>query len=162
MLIDVAHLHGHPLSEWELTCESCARAIETDGWCDRCGLGWVDGKAYVTVLAYQLSRGEPRDPESIECPVCRANARTLGWCDRCGVGMLGNVALADRAAYDQAAPRFEIFLDAVKYSSTCERCAAAMCTDGACYVHRVRFVNGRPVTDGAEPPLSHDQRTLTQ
>jgi tetratricopeptide (TPR) repeat protein len=149
LLWDTLDAHGHTLDLSTFTCESCRKAIATDGFCEDHRVGFLGGLAYFSRLTYELARGEKREPSGVACPVCRKNADSLGWCDTHGLGMIGAVAIKDRQAYDRAAKSVEILRAASKEAERCEHCAMAMVTDTQCPMHRITYKDGRPLSPPA-------------
>ncbi|MCZ6612336.1 MAG: hypothetical protein O6941_06850, partial [Planctomycetota bacterium] len=114
MLFEALDAHGHDIDPGGVQCRSCRKAMEIDGFCDRCQLGWVRQQAYFSTLTYWLANGQAKDVSKITCPICKANADQLGWCASCGVGMVGNVALPTKEGFEQASRPYRVFLAAVE------------------------------------------------
>ncbi len=134
--------HGHDIDPKLMKCSSCQKALETDGFCERCTMGFVKKQAYMSRLTYFIAKGETKDVEKIACPQCRKNAQSPGWCDACGLGMVGNVALQEKSDFEQAAKAFDVFQEAVRTLKRCEFCAIAMVIDGRCPTCKVTYRNG--------------------
>jgi len=149
LLYDAMDAHGHTLDLTTFTCESCRKAIDTDGFCPLHHIGFVHRQAWFSRLTYELARGEKRDAGAIACPRCRKNAASLGWCDKDHIGMVGSVAIHDRPAYDQAVAAVRILQEAVRTTARCELCALAMVTDTRCPWCKITYKNGKPVAQPA-------------
>lgn len=145
MLFETLDAHGHDIDPSRFQCETCKAAIKSGGFCDSCRMGFVRGQAYLSRLTYHLARGVAHDPSTLECANCRKLSQSLGWCDRCKVGFIGNVAIADKAEFQRAAPEFQRFLDARKMLSTCETCAVALFAGGYCPICKKSYADGKPV-----------------
>ena len=150
LLFDVLDAHGHDIAPEAITCTTCQAAIESNGFCEPCGMGWIDERAYLSRLTYHITKGQAKPISAIECPVCRANAAGSGWCHECGVGMVGNVAIRDRADYEHAARAYQRLLEAVRVAESCEMCAVALMSDGTCTRCKKSYMNGKLVQ--AEKP----------
>ena len=74
-LYEVLDPHGHNIDTERIKCESCKLAIKRDGYCGRCGMGFVRGQAYLSRLTYHLAKGIPTASDKIDCIVCRKNAK---------------------------------------------------------------------------------------
>jgi len=145
-LYEVLDAHGHDIIPAAVTCETCRKALQTDGYCPGHRMGFVHGEAYMSPLTYHLARARKIDPSTISCPVCRKNNQGIGWCEKDRVGIAGYFAVDDRQEFGELEKAYAILLAAVDMSSKCERCAGAIITDGYCPIHRVKFGNGRPVS----------------
>jgi hypothetical protein len=86
-LFEMIDPHGHDLDPAGISCSTCMNALETSAFCERCGIGYVDGRAYVSRLAYLIARGEPEDSSALETEFNRLNVaiERLSDCDLCGV-----------------------------------------------------------------------------
>ena len=145
MLFDALDAHGHDVDPGGVQCSSCRKAMETDGFCDRCQVGWVSKQAYFSTLTYRLAKGQAKDMSKISCPICQANADQLGWCASCGVGMVGNIAFPGKEGFEQASEPYRVFLAAVEVAKNCEWCAGAMVFDGTCPVCKISYRDGKGV-----------------
>ena len=145
-LYEVLDAHGHEIIPAKVTCETCKKALASDGYCPAHKMGFVRGEAFMSPLTYHLARARKIDPATITCPVCRKHTRGIGWCDKDRVGIAGYFALDDRQEFSELENAYAILLSAVAMSSKCERCAGAMITDGYCSIHRVTYGNGRAVS----------------
>ncbi len=150
LLFDVLDAHGHDIAPEAITCTTCRAAIESDGFCDHCKIGWINKRAYMSRLTYHINKGEERPASAITCPVCRTNTARGGWCKTCNVGMIGNVAIHDRADFEHASNAYRRLLDAVQLADRCEMCAVAMMSDGMCTRCKKTYKNGQVVQ--AEKP----------
>ena len=144
LLFEALDAHGHDIDPSCIQCPTCKKAMESDGYCDGCRMGFVRKQLYMSRLSYYLARGEAKEVSTITCPICRKNAEKFGWCDACGLGMLGNVAIKNREEFEQGAKVFERFLAAMEILKTCEMCAAASMFDGKCPKCRLEFKDGKP------------------
>ena len=145
LLFEVLDAHGHDIDPTAIGCSQCKKARESDGFCEKCRMGWVDKKAYMSRLTYHLAKGDPQDLSKIACPVCRKNARTCGWCESCKVGMLGSTAVTDRTDFAHAAKAYQRLLAAIQLLSKCETCAIAMMSDGSCLKCQVSYLSGKKI-----------------
>ena len=144
-LYEVLDAHGHEIIKSKVTCETCRRAIETDGVCPVHRMRYVGGEAYMSSLTWHLARARKIDPATITCPVCRRHTRGIGWCEKDQVGIAGYFAVGDRKEFDELARSYALLLAAVEKSSQCEICAGAMITNGYCATHRLHYKDGAPV-----------------
>src|SRR5262249_11438698 len=138
-LFETMDPHGHDVQAASLLCENCHRAIESDGYCDICKVGFVDHKAYFTRLTYGLAQGTPVDAAQLSCPTCRANSNSTGWCAGCKRGMVGNVAFTNREVFDRTAREYRVLLGAIDRLPTCEVCACTMMVHRACTVCGISY-----------------------
>ena len=146
--------HGHKIKLKRLSCDTCRSAVATDTYCEKCGIGFVDRKAYFSQLTYQLARGKPLKREQIECNECRKNAQRYGWCDSCSRGMVGPVAIAIRGHYEVATRAYEILTIAIRKAKTCTRCAVAIIANSYCPDCKKRYSQGKVVTPSEPVPPS--------
>lgn len=153
MLFEVLHNHGHDVNRRFMTCDSCRKEIDVDGFCEKCRIGYLEEQAYFSMLAYQLARGKAKRPEQITCETCKKNVEKPGWCEMCQVGMLGNVAIADRAGFQAALPEFRRLLLGLAHLPKCESCAVAIATNGMCPDCRISYQDG--IGTQLPPPQSH-------
>jgi len=144
-LYEVLDAHSHNINAAAVTCETCRKALKTNGYCPAHKMGYVGGNAYMSRLTYYLARGRRIDPATIACPVCREHTRGIGWCDRHQLGIAGYTATDDRHDFDELSKAYQILVEAIKMSATCERCAGAMVADGYCAIHHTKYENGRLV-----------------
>jgi hypothetical protein len=149
-LYEVLDAHGHEIIPAKVTCETCRKALATDGYCPAHKMGFVHGEAFMSSLTYHLARARTIDPEKITCPVCRKHTHGIGWCDADNVGIAGSFAVDDRQEFAELEKAYALLLAAVEMSSKCERCAGAMITDCYCSIHRVTYDKGRPI-EGTPP-----------
>jgi hypothetical protein len=138
-LFEALDAHGHAIDPDLLRCDGCKRAIETDAFCDRSGIGYVGGQAYLSKLAYYAARGEMREPSALGCAACWKNAAGHGWCDACGIGRVGCLILESRAQLEEARQAFERLGRALGKLATCETCAVATATGGRCPLCRISY-----------------------
>ncbi|MFN0057887.1 MAG: hypothetical protein ACKVX7_05455 [Planctomycetota bacterium] len=132
MFFEVLDAHGHDVDPSRIDCDSCQVALKAEGFCDRHGMGFIRGKAYVARLNYHLARGQVVDPSDIACRTCRENSRSTGWCDSCAVGVVGNVAFTQRSDFEAAAVEYQRLVAALEQLAKCELCAAAQFTGSRC------------------------------
>ena len=145
-LFEVLDTHGHDIIKSEVKCETCRKAIESDGYCPAHRMGFVHGEAYMSSITYHLARARKIDPRTITCPDCRKHTQGIGWCEKDQVGIAGYFAVDDRKEFDELARAYALLLAAVEKSSTCETCAGAMITDGYCRMHNLQYKDGAPAT----------------
>lgn len=146
LLHETLDAHGHQVDPESFQCESCRKAIATDGFCEKDRIGFIGGLAYFSRLTYELARGEWIPPEVTSCPVCRKNTEEgPGWCDDHERGMVGHTAIRDRDAYEATAKAVAILRSAIAMTERCEHCAVAMVTDTDCPYHRIFYKDGKPV-----------------
>ncbi len=144
-LYEVLDTHGHDIDPARVTCETCRKALETDGYCKVHRMGFVHGEAFLSPLTYHLARARSIDPRTITCKDCRKHTQGIGWCEKDKVGIAGTFAVDDRQEFDELARDYALLLAAVERSSQCETCAGAMITNGYCAVHRVQYRDGAQV-----------------
>lgn len=152
MLFEALDAHGHDIDPDSISCSPCRRALDTDGFCAKCRVGYVKKQLYFSELTYIMARGTPRDPAKITCTPCRGRAQAAmrrgpladaaGWCKAERAGTVGNVQFKDRKDFDRARRQYALLARAVKASKRCEYCAVAIFTRGACPDH------GRSVDEG--------------
>ena len=145
-LYEVLDAHGHDIDPARVTCETCRKALQTDGYCPAHKMGFVHGEAFLSPLTYHLARARRIDASTITCRVCRKHTRGIGWCEKDKVGIAGDFAVDDRQEFSELERAYNILLSAVEMSSRCETCAGAIITDGYCAVHHVKYEGGRPVS----------------
>ena len=141
-LFEFLDAHGHHINPATIRCKSCVAAIKSDGFCDRCGMGYVDELAYVSMLTYSVAKGTPVEPSKIACGKCSEHAKGFGWCETCKVGMIGNVAIRDKRAYEPASKAMERLLIANETAKRCETCAIAIVADATCPKCKITYKNG--------------------
>jgi hypothetical protein len=145
-MFDILDAHGHTVDLSRSSCPACAPALESDGFCDGCRIGFVDGRAHVSRFTYLLAKAKPPTPDPIACPTCRANAGSSGWCGRCERGFVGSFAFRERSEFDEAAACRTRLASALDLADRCEFCAVAAYQDGRCPEHRIHFQDGKMVT----------------
>jgi hypothetical protein len=86
-LFEMIDPHGHDLDPAGISCPDCMDALEAGTFCEPCGIGYVDGRAYVSRLAYLMARGEPVDSPALKAEFARLQAamERLADCELCGV-----------------------------------------------------------------------------
>ena len=82
------------------TC-ACAQAIDSDGWCDVHGLGYIGSVEITSARLYETldAHGHEVDPETFTCATCRRAIELQGFCDVHRVGFLGGQAYFSRLSY---------------------------------------------------------------
>ena len=55
-LYEVLDAHGHEIIPAKVTCETCRKALTTDGYCPAHKMGFVHGEAFMSPLTYHLAR----------------------------------------------------------------------------------------------------------
>ena len=145
-LYEVLDTHGHDIIKSKVTCPTCLKAIETDGYCPAHRIGFVHGEAYMSALTYHLARARKIDPRTLSCLDCRKHTQGIGWCEKDKVGIAGYFAVDDRQEFDELAKAYSLVLAADEKSARCETCAGAMITDGYCRIHNLQYKDGAPVT----------------
>lgn len=143
MLYEALDAHGHDINPASIECQSCQRALATDGFCERCRMGFVDQKLYFSPLTYYLARGQACDPAKITCRSCRKAARSHGWCTACDKGMVGNFAYTDKADYEHACEEYDLLIKAVAKSEECELCGAALFYGARCRICKIDYASYR-------------------
>jgi hypothetical protein len=139
-LYEVLDAHGHDIDPRAVTCETCKKALWTDGYCPAHKMGFVHGEAYLSPLNYHLARTRRVDPSTITCRTCRKHTRGIGWCEKDRVGIAGLFAVDDRQEFKELERAYGILLAAVAMAPRCETCAGAIVTDGYCGIHHVKYV----------------------
>jgi len=145
-LYEVLDTHGHDIDPAAVKCETCRKAMQSDGYCPIHKMGYVHGEAFLSPLTYYLARARKIEPSTVSCPVCRKHTRGIGWCEKDHVGIAGYFALDDRQEFGDLERAYTILLAAVEKSTRCETCAGAMISDGYCAIHRLKYEGGRPVS----------------
>ena len=143
LLYEGLDAHGHTLMLETIECPTCKKAIEEDGFCDKCRIGWWKKQAYFSRLTYHTAKGVVHDPATITCPTCRGNTAKYGWCETCRLGMVGNVALSNRYDYEQAARGYDLMLAAIEASKRCDTCSLVILTDGDCLLCKKSYKDGK-------------------
>ena len=141
-LFDALDAHGHVLDVDGLSCATCKRLAHTDGFCESCRFGWLDGQAYMSHLTWALAKGSVHDPAPEECATCGTLWGDTGWCESCARGWTGNVAFSDRADYEAAAFQFGRLSNAIETAERCEACAMYQLVDGTCPLCRITWLGG--------------------
>ncbi len=124
--------HGHDLDLDLIVCETCRHAIDKDGYCDPCGMGFVRGKAFFSRLTHGLASGSAVDPVSPACKACRIGSDEPRWCDRCARGAIGNTAFNNKETFKRTAQEYTTLLAAIEKTEDCELCACAMTVYRTC------------------------------
>ena len=164
-LADMLDYHGHSVSIDKTKCPTCRDMIRSDGYCDDCHMGFVDGKGYFSRLCYQIAKGKPIDPTAPRKPCCinaGNNASSgAGWCDTCKSGIFANRLYTDHADFKQTVQAVEVFHAAILKAPQCEGCAVAMVADARCPACKITYQNGKPAappvaTKLQSPPASHN------
>ena len=52
--------HGHKIDPKVMQCATCRAALDVDGFCEKCSIGFVAKQAYLSRLSYYLAKGERR------------------------------------------------------------------------------------------------------
>ncbi len=143
VLFETLDAHGHHIDADSMKCESCQKALVSDGFCERCNWGFVEKQLYYSKLTYLLAKGKPKNLSSIKCAGCRKNMLKPGWCDSCKVGIVGNVAFDDKKMFGQASREYHKLLAAVKTARRCELCAVALFTDTKCPTCKKTYKDGK-------------------
>jgi hypothetical protein len=140
---------GHAIDPGGISCSDCLTAYVDDGYCPRCHIGYVDGRAYVSRIGYLLSKDAERiDPKTLACATCRAHVATPGWCDRCARGILGSLAVRDHADFNEIMQERQRLAEAVRLIPKCEFCAISCFTHGRCPKCKIAY-GDRPLTAAA-------------
>jgi hypothetical protein len=156
-LFEVLDAHGHTVDLTGTDCPTCPSALESGGYCRRCGVGYAGGRAYVTRFTYLLAKAEPVSPGDLACRACILHAADAGWCNRCHRGIMGTFAFRGRSAFDEAMALRTRLVRAVGIADRCELCAAAAFAGGRCPDHNIRFHDGKEMTD--QTSTAHDTET---
>ena len=145
VLYEALDAHGHVIDIKTVTCPTCRRALETDGYCESCRAGFFHKQLYCTSITYRLAKGRVTPPEVLSCPTCRMNAESQGWCEACGVGMIGLTAYHDREQFQATLAEYRLLLEAIDKLKSCDICATAMIFDSYCPIHDATYKNGKRV-----------------
>ncbi len=145
LLFATLDAHGHKLEPESFECDVCKAALDTDGYCEKCGRGYFGGYTYFTRLTYGLAQGPALDPSAIQCETCSTSNLQTHWCERCNRGMVGNVSIANRKTYDNAAREYLLLLSAIEKTKTCELCACAMVVHRVCPTCLIDFSGEKPL-----------------
>jgi hypothetical protein len=141
-LFDAVDPYGHDVDITMFPCPVCQRANQTNGFCAEHKMGFVNKRAYFSVVTHHLAKGTVRQAAQLSCPLCRKNTRAHGWCDTHQVGMIGMVALTDRQEYDEAVQAAEVLREASRIAARCDRCAVALITGTECPY--IVYKDGKP------------------
>jgi len=144
-LFEALDAHGHDIDPNRILCPSCKKALDSDGYCEPCRMGFVGKKAYLSRLTYALARGRPHDLSQLSCATCKKNGQRFGWCETCKVGMLGNVAISERKEFERGTNEIELLLSAVEKLEKCESCAVALFAGGRCLTCMIAYHAGQPI-----------------
>ena len=148
LLFEALDAHGHEIDTKTIVCPTCRIALETDGFCEPCRVGFIRRQMYFTRIAYLLGKGEGVRLDALAFPVCSENAKTTGWCEKCNRGMVGHTAFSDKNLFQAAQEAYRFLLEAVKLLETCDICAVAMFFDNTCPIHKATYRNGKRVETG--------------
>lgn len=151
LVFETMDAHGHVVDLSTYTCETCQKAIKTDGFCAVDSVGFVKKLAYYSRLSYELARGERTPRAGITCRTCRKNSESQGWCERCKIGRIGPVAIRDREAYELAAHAADLLRAANEAAVRCDLCGVSVLTNARCPICRITYRDGKPVPPAAEP-----------
>lgn len=135
--------HGHEIGGDSLRCDSCNRAIETDGFCPLCQVGFFQKKIYLSSFTHCLAIGTRIDRKEISCAKCLRHMEEGGWCETCKRGIFGNVAVTKREFFDDAASAFRRLKLGIPHLDQCELCGIAMYANGMCPKHRLVYKDGK-------------------
>jgi hypothetical protein len=139
-LLDVIDPGGHSIDPDHISCSDCLTAYVSDGYCPRSHIGYVEGRAYVSRLAYLLVKdGQRIDAATTACPICRAHMQEAGWCDRCRRGVVGDVAVSNREDFNEIQMAWQRLGEAVRIASRCDLCAIAFFIHGRCSRCRIDY-----------------------
>ena len=147
-LFEALDAHGHEIDPQRIECSSCQKALRSDGFCERCRMGFVKKQAYLSRLTYHLALGKQTAAENITCKTCTDLAGKTGWCDKCRIGWIGFVSTDRKKDYAKAARAYAIVVAAVKMLQKCDTCAVAMVTGARCPSCNLFYKDGKPT----EPP----------
>ncbi len=135
--------HGHEISIEAIRCESCRKAIKSDGFCPLCQTGFYKSKIYLSSFTHCLARGTRISRGELTCATCLRNMDEGGWCDVCKRGVFGNVAITQRENFDDAVAAFRRLKLGLAYLDKCELCGIAMYSNGMCPKHRLVYKDGK-------------------
>lgn len=142
MLFEALDAHGHHIHPDSMKCESCRKALASDGFCDRCQWGFVGKQLYHSKLTYYLAKGRPKTKSAISCPTCKAHTGKPAWCEACKIGGVGDVAYTDKRAFQSAAVEYGRLLQAVELSAKCEDCGVAFFMETKCLKCNISYEGG--------------------
>lgn len=135
--------HGHDIDPAMVRCDTCRKAYESYGFCERCMIGFVRKQAYFSRLTYYLARGEVKDPKKLTCTTCVRNRDSSGWCETCGIGLVGCHGYKDRKEFEAAARMRELLILAIDEAGRCMTCALAIINDGPCLNCKLSYKDGK-------------------
>ncbi len=156
MLFEALDAHGHDIIPERIKCETCQKAMASDGYCERSRMGFVDGQAYLSRLTYHVAKGRATKPSTLACGTCRKNAKNAGWCDVCRRGMIGHIAIDRHDKFVEAKKAYRRLLEAVRKLAECETCAVALFTGGRCLKCNVSYHERQPTV---KPRNESDEST---
>jgi len=98
--------HAHPLPTQTDKCV-CKRARVENGWCGKCGVGYIGGLKIPSKMLYEEidPHGHDIDPKRIQCLSCRAAIAKDGFCRVCNIGFVHGQAYLSKLAYRLALGR---------------------------------------------------------
>ena len=139
-------LAGVEVDPGSIKCAGCKSAASSNGQCDHCKVGIVDGKAYRSMVAYHLAKGKllPKDAK-IKCPDCAKAKGSDGFCKECKAGFAAGRLYKTEPDYKAALAAHETLVKAADVAGKCEACAVAMVTDGECASCKAKFKDGKKV-----------------
>ena len=96
-------LAGGPISPTPGVC-ACAIAMETDGWCDVHGIGYVGGVEIPSERLYTVldAHGHELDLDTFQCAECKRAIGTGGFCEEHRVGFVGGLVYHTKLTYHLA------------------------------------------------------------
>lgn len=146
-LFDALDAHGHDVLPQSFRCDECKKAFKADGFCHRCKIGFVHGKAYFSRLTYTLALGTLTKPGSFKCTRCREHTRSAGWCEQCNVGLVGCISFRDKQVFERAQDAVRVLRKAIEKLDECPSCAVALAVDRRCQRCKKSYEGGRQLLD---------------
>ncbi len=147
-LFEALDAHGHDIDPTKIRCESCQKALSTDGFCDKCCFGFNGGLLYFSPLSWCVAKGTPRGvaesrpktpsqpqskPAKGPCSVEHVGLpKDTQFCESCGEGIVGNVVFTEAHLFDIARDELRCLRLSVARLEECEICAIAQFLRSRC------------------------------
>lgn len=123
-------------------CSSCTANAKTDGWCDKCKVGYYDGVKLTFRPAYDVLQPVAADKLAEKCAGCKKAAASNGTCDQCHIRFIDKQGYKSWVAVHFAgAERF----DAEK--SKCDDCKRSKAAYRSCRACGANVIGNRSFKD---------------
>jgi hypothetical protein len=143
-----AALAGHRVDLEKHPCAGCRTAGKTDGKCAGCKTYAADGMVYHSPVSHALAKGKLVTDEMMascpkKCTECKTAHGENGRCKACNVGFVAGRKFDNEKEHAAALAAYKTLEKAASTAGSCEACAVAMVTDGACARCKVNFRDGK-------------------